>query len=146
MTRIMMRYGEFAGSTLAEIPAEHLQELATRYPLESERYDPSDARSLLIVVAIHEEIRRRGSGGTRKTRIPSLRELANQLVSKGYHQLSKVHHPDRDGTSEAQRRLNQAKEQLLQSCLEIADDSEDAIVIEAAAEVGPEISDEDIPF
>jgi hypothetical protein len=146
MRRIVVGYGDYKDYALAELPEEHLQELSRHYPLECEKYDPSDSRSLLITVAIHEEIQRRKSGGERKKRIPTLRELATQLVAKGFHQLTKQHHPDRNGTSEAQRRLNQVREHLMRACGQIAEEDQDAIIIHDPNETVPEVNDEDIPF
>lgn len=145
MVRIILGYGECEGHTLPELSNESLEALSRRFPLEHDKYDLSDGRTLLITIAIHEEIRRRDSGGQQKKRIPTLKELAMQLVTKGHHQLSKVHHPDRNGAAEAQRLLNEARDHLLNACRQIADDNDDAIIISAQEEVA-EVTDEDIPF
>jgi hypothetical protein len=144
--RIILGYGEFKGCSLTEIPAALLQILSQRFPLQSDKYDPSDGYSLIITVAIHEEIRRREAGGERKKRVPTLKELASDLVTKGFHHLSKTHHPDRKGDPEAQRRLNQARDRLLEVCQDMVDENQDAIIIQASDGASREVSDEDIPF
>jgi hypothetical protein len=141
--RIVLGFGPFSGHTLAEVPDETLKELSRRFPLESDKCDLSEPHSLLFTVAIHEEIRRREAGGLRAKRIPTPRELASQMVAKGFQHLSKTHHPDRNGSSEAQVRLNNVRSLLLQACTEIPDDDQEALSIPAE---GPELSDDDIPF
>jgi hypothetical protein len=143
MPRIILGYGDYEGHTLPEVSEETLQGLARRYPLKVGGFDSSDGGSLLITVAIHEEIKRRLDGGEQTKSVPTLKELATKLVASGYRQLSKVHHPDRDGAPEAQRRLNKVREFLVDACDGIADENYDAIIIQ---EPGPQISDEDIPF
>jgi hypothetical protein len=131
---------------VAELPDETLRQLSESYPLKSDKYDSSDSRSMLITIAVHEELQRRATGGQAKKRIPALKELAAEIVKNGFRHLSKTHHPDKSGSAEAQRRLTEARDHLLNSCVNFQeDDDEDAIVI-PFPDSGPEISDEDIPF
>jgi hypothetical protein len=143
MPHIILGYGDFSGHTIVELPKEVLKELSERFPLESEKYNLDDPQSLLFAVAIHEEIRRREAGGQIKKRIPTPRELAQQLVNQGFRQLSKVHHPDRNGASDAQRRLTEVRDRLIIACQDVPDEDCDALRIPPPA---VEISDEDIPF
>jgi hypothetical protein len=144
MPRITLGYGMFKGHTIPEVPDDVLKELARRFPLAVDKYDYSDSRSLLITVAVHQEVRRRESGGECKKRIPTLKELATDIVRSGFRHLSKTYHPDRSGASEAQRLLTEARDRLLNICGEMQEEYSDGeIVIEG---LGPEISDEDIPF
>jgi|SRR5690348_5450625 len=143
--RVILGYGTYKGYSLKELPEGTLQELSRRFPLQADRYDHSDGTSLMVTVAIHEEIARRQLGGEKLKRIPTLKELASDLVTKGYHQLSKTHHPDRKGEPETQQRLNFVRQQLLEACNELADEIHDAIIIKEDEE-DPVISDEDIPF
>jgi hypothetical protein len=144
MPRITLGYGTFSGHTIPEVPNDVLKELAQRFPLAVGNYDHSDSRLLLITVAVHEEVLRRQSGGEYKKRIPTLKEMATDIVRSGFRHLSKTYHPDRSGTIEAQRMLTEARDRLLNICGEIQEEhSGDDIVIEG---LGPEISDEDIPF
>jgi hypothetical protein len=144
--RIILGYGEYEGYSLPEVPDTLLDTLSRRFPLQSDKYDPSDGYTLIKTVAIHEEIRRRAAGGERKKRVPTLKELASDLVTKGFHQLSKTYHPDRKGDPEAQRRLNQVRDRLQNVCEDIVDENHDAIIIHGPEENGPEVTDEDIPF
>lgn len=144
--RIVLGYGEFKGHALAEIPETILRTLSQRFPLQADRYDPSDGYNLIKVVAIHEELRRREAGGARMNRIPTFKELASDVVTKGFHNLSKTYHPDRKGNPEAQRRLNEVRSRLLDACSNFVDDNEDEIIIQEAEERGPQVTDEDIPF
>lgn len=141
--RIVLGYGQFRGCTLAQIPGNALQELADRFPLKSDNYTLSDNTSLLFAVGIHEELRRREVGGAIVKRLPTSRELASQMVAKGFQQLSRTHHPDRNGSSDVQIRLAEVRDILLNSCKDIPEDETDALVI---PEQGVEISDDDIPF
>lgn len=143
MRRIVVGYGEFEGHSLPEVSLSALQELSRRYPLEAAKYDSSSGRRLLIAVAIHEEIRRRENGGKQEKKIPTSKELALELVRTGFRQLSKTHHPDRDGSADTQRRLNEMRDWLLNACSQIKEESEHLLVIES---VEQEIADEDIPF
>jgi hypothetical protein len=88
--RVILGYGTYKGYSLKELPEGTLQELSRRFPLQADRYDHSDGTSLMVTVAIHEEIARRQLGGEKLKRIPTLKELASDLVTKGYHQLSKT--------------------------------------------------------
>jgi hypothetical protein len=144
--RIILGYGECKGHSLPETPDALLRTLSQRFPLQFDKYDPSDGYTLIKVVAIYEEVRRRDVGGERNKRVPTLKELASDVVTKGYHQLSKTHHPDRKGDPEAQRRLNEARDRLIVACGDIVEEDEDAIIIEGPEENGPEVTDEDIPF
>ncbi len=141
--RIILGFGPFEGHTLAEVPDETLKQLSGRFPLESEKFDLSDPPSLLFVIAVQEEIRRREAGGLRVPRIPTPQQLATQMVTKGFQQLSKTHHPDQNGSSEAQIRLTDVRSFLLKVCTDIPQDDSDALIIPSES---PEISDDDIPF
>ncbi len=112
MVPITIAYGEFSGHQIPELPDSVLAELAKRFPLEATRYDLSEAESLLITVAVHEELARRASGGRAKRHIPTVKEFAVQIVAQGFRALSKVHHPDVNGDTEAQRRLIEVRDLL----------------------------------
>ncbi|HZL66318.1 MAG TPA: hypothetical protein VFC29_03205, partial [Candidatus Limnocylindrales bacterium] len=56
---------------------------------------------------------RRASGGHAKRHIPTVKEFAAQIVAHGFRALSKLHHPDVNGDTEAQRRLTEARDVLL---------------------------------
>lgn len=143
--RIILGYGDFKGYSLGEIPESLLHKLSQRFALQSNKHDDSDRNTLLITIAVHEELSRRRAGGERKKRTPTLKELALNVVTKGYHQLSKTHHPDRNGDAETQRRLTEARDILARDCEDIVEEYEDAILIPPEQEFS-EISDEDIPF
>jgi hypothetical protein len=141
--RIVLGFGPYKGHTIPEVPDATLKELSQRFPLQSTKFDLSEPQSLLFVIAIHEEVQRREAGGAPAKRIPTPRELACQMVAKGFQQLSKTHHPDQKGSQEAQVRLSEVRTFLLRACNEIPDDDEDALSIPSEQ---PEISDDDIPF
>jgi hypothetical protein len=144
MARILLGYGDFEGHGLSEVSDEILDELSRRFPLTVANYDYSDGKSLLITIAIHEEVhRRRRSGAGRAKRVSTRKEMAKELVASGYRNLSKTYHPDKDGTVEAQRMLVEVRDSLVKACEGIAEDNYDAIIIWAP---DVEISDADIPF
>jgi hypothetical protein len=97
-------------------------------------------------VAIHQELQRRQAGGAQVKHRPTKKRLAEGIVTKGFHELSKIHHPDRNGDNETQQMLSSARDFLHKACKEIQEDyDEETILIEPQA-VGTEITDEDIPF
>ncbi len=113
MPRVLVGYGGFEGHTLPEVTDAFLKELAERFPLKADGLESFDRDDLIIIVAVHEEIQRRAGGGQRKKRVPTSKDLALEIVKKGYHQVSKIHHPDRDGAQEAQQRLNFVRDALV---------------------------------
>lgn len=160
MPYVIVGYGDYRGYRLAELPSTALDELAARYPVQvSEHYRP-DYNDLYITVAIEAELRRRKCGGSQQKRVPSLRELALEIVNKGYQQASKGCHPDGKGNHEAQIRLNQARDQLRESAMNLPDeaDDQDSTVIPAPSPPRQErarpirtdfeggITDDDVPF
>lgn len=154
MPRVLIGYGEYQGYRLAELPAKALDDLARRYPLLGEQQG-AEYEELLITVAVHAELQRRATGGTQERRVPTVRELAEEIVTKGYQQASKHHHPDGKGHHDAQVLLNQARDELRRAATNLADYREDesATIIPApvvprarAAPPSGGISDEDVPF
>lgn len=101
---------------------EFLDLLGQRYPLKSASYNASDGETLLITVAVHEDLARRTSRGKQSTHIPTVPEFAVEAVKKGFWQLSKIHHPDQRGENEAQRRLIEARDCLNRLCENITGD------------------------
>jgi hypothetical protein len=161
MRRILIDFGEYRGYQVSELPQGELDALAKRFPLSVENCPGLDWEDLAVTIAVHEEVRRRESGGTPTKKLPSLQELANDIVAKGFRVASKVHHPDLSGDNDAQLRLTDARDRLvtLISNIESPDDEQDAILITAppvvraarAAEqpqdpFGFGLSDDDVPF
>jgi hypothetical protein len=142
MRRITIGFGEFEGHTLAEVSTPFLQELAVRFPLDPDEDDASN-ETLLIIIGVHAEVGRRAAGGKAIQRIPTRKELALEVVKKGHHQLSKLHHPDVNGNKETQQRINEMKDFLMEACNGIQDDDSYAIVIGAPVQT---TTDDDIPF
>ncbi len=122
MVQVAIGYGEYSGYLITEIPDEFLSSLGQRYPLSAGAYDTSDGATLLIAVAVHEELARRASGGKAKKHIPTVSEFAVKIVTQGFWQLSKVHHPDQHGDNEAQRRLAEARDCLKRLCDNLTED------------------------
>ena len=155
MRQVVVGYGECKGYRLNEIPPAFLEELSVRYAMETEQLEPT-YDDLIITLAIHAELKRREKGGNQEPRVPSLRELAHEIVDHGFRQASKIRHPDGKGNNEAQIRLSSARDKLREACKNIDDDLEDsdAIVITeprkyAARQGGSPfdgISDDDVPF
>ena len=156
MSRVIVGYGEHRGYRLTELPAKVLEELGARYPLGFDEQCSPEYDELLITVAVHGELNRRKGGGQPEQRLPSLRELAEEIVTKGYQQASKHHHPDGKGHHEAQVRLTQARDELRNTCSNLADNTNDegTTIIPAPATPRPrprpappdDISDDDVPF
>jgi len=156
MPRVIVGSGDYNGYRLAELPAKILEELGARYPLRFDGQFSPEYDKLLITVAVHGELRRREAGGKQEPRVPTLRELAEEIVTRGYQQASKHHHPDGQGHHEAQVRLTQARDELRNACTNLADDNPDegTTIIPAPAAPTPraraaaseDISDEDVPF
>jgi hypothetical protein len=154
MSEIILGYGEYEGCKIRELPASALAELATRYPLQ--RDDNPEYETLLITIAIHGELERRKVGGAQERRLPTIRELAEEIVNKGYAQASKQHHPDANGHHESQLRLTKARDFLRSSCAEMNDISEfdNPTIIPAPASArsrgqsarSSNVSDDDCPF
>jgi len=142
---VIVGYGVYKNYRIDQIPTEFLSELATRYKLSHAANVGADYNDLQITIALHEELRRRQAGGLVTPREPTAKELAKKLVTKGYQQLSKEHHPDRKGgDGGAQKRLNAVREQLQEFCNGMEDEyPEEALVIQESPGI---ISDDDIPF
>jgi len=155
MPFIMVGYGDYAEYLLRQLPLEVLEELATRYPLTLSEQDSPEYDDLAITVALHGELNRRRNG-EQERHTPSRRELAQSIVKKGFQQASKQHHPDADGHHEAQVRLSEVREELLEACESLPNDRpENAIIIPPppakAAPLRPRaakdvFSDDDVPF
>jgi len=129
MPVIIVGYGDYAEYRLGELPVEILEELAGRYALTFPvEYSP-EYDDLAITVALHAEINRRKSGGQQAHHTPSRRALAQILVGKGFQQTSKHHHPDGDGNHEAQVRLGQVRDELLEACENISNDRPENVII-----------------
>jgi hypothetical protein len=162
MPRVIVGYGDYKGYQLAELPAQVLTDLAARYPLHLEEQPAPEYDELLITVAIHAELQRREAGGKPEQRVPTLRELREEIITRGYQQASKQHHPDTKGHHEAQIRLTQARDQLRNSCNDLADENDDqgATIVPApppiptpaptrprpSAAPSDGITDDDVPF
>jgi hypothetical protein len=162
MPLILVGYGDYFEYRLGELPVEAIEELARRYPLEIAEQSSPDFDDLAITVAIHAEMaRRRGRGVKPDQHIPSRRQLAQTIVTKGFQQASKQYHPDCVGHHEAQVRLGNVRDELLENCQNIADDRpEGAIMIPPPPAKRPVpvrrpaadpfsnegISDDDVPF
>ena len=154
MSEIILGYGEYKGYKIGEVPAATLEELAKRYPLRLD--DHPECETLLITVAIHGELERRRAGGAQDRRMPTIRELAEEIVSKGYAQASKQHHPDTNGHHESQLRLTKARDSLRNLCAEMNNISEfdNPTIIPAPASSkfrrqsarSSKLSDDDCPF
>lgn len=155
MNKIFVGYGEQRGHRLNEISLSLLQTLAKRYPLDIDGKTTPAYRELVVTIAIHAEVKRRETGGKEQPHLPSIRELAEDIIKKGFQQASKLYHPDTQGQHAAQVLLGQTRDLLKQKCKTLPDfDSDkDAIVIlqnsvqPLEEDIGPmDISDEDIPF
>jgi hypothetical protein len=161
MSRILISYGEFNGYQIAELPQRELEVLAMRFPLSVESCRGFDRDDLVITIAVHEEVRRREKGGTPLKKFPSLQQLANEIVTKGFRMVSKIHHPDLSGDNEAQLRLSDARDQLLKMAgnIDSHDEEQDAIFVPAPPAIksertprpqadpfGSGITDDDVPF
>lgn len=152
---MIIGYGDYRDCRLTEVPLDFLQQLAVRYPLSVDEDTCPDYEDLIITLAVHAEIRRREAGGLQVQRMPTLREMAQEIIERGYRQASKQYHPDRKGKHEEQVRLTQARDEILRACERIADpaEHEDRIVINepgvSAVRVGrrqDKIDDDDVPF
>ena len=155
MPLIIVGYGDYAEFRLSELPSEALNELAVRYPLSLTEQHSPEYDDLAITVALHCELKRRQAGGQQERHKPSRRELAQIMVRKGFQQASKQHHPDGDGHHEAQVRLGQVRDELLEACENIPSDrSDNAIIIPAppvwrtgpAPHAAEHVCDDDVPF
>jgi hypothetical protein len=159
--RVLVGYGQFNRYRVRELPNEELQKLAERFPLSLESCQHLEWDGLLITVAVHEELARRARGGEPDRKIPSERELAKEIINKGFKQLSHVHHPDKaSGDNTAQRHLLKARDQLTALLEQIEEgEREDDIVIEepkvprgrggrSTADDNPfgGMTDDDVPF
>ncbi len=132
MPLIMVGYGDYCEYRLRELPLETLEELAVRYPLAISEDSSFEYEDLVITVGVHAELNHRKAGGQQERHIPSRRELAQMIVKRGFQQASKQHHPDGDGHHEAQVRLSQVRDELLETCENIPSDRPDnAIMIPA---------------
>jgi hypothetical protein len=152
MRRIEIGYGEYAGYSLQEVPDPFLAVLRGRFPLDAEKHDPGDSYVLLTTIAVHQELARRAQGGAVLPHVPTVQELAKDIVSKGFRQMSKTHHPDRSGELEVQKRLSAARDQLTEMCKAMKQEpARDSLVIyeDAVRRAGRPpaegISDDDVP-
>lgn len=145
---VIIGYGSYRNYTIQQVPNTLLSELAEKYRLSHDAQTHADYAELQITIAIHEGIQRRQGGGSPLSKEPSAKEMATKLIAKGYQALSKDHHPDRKGGSDAaQKTLNTVRIQLLHACEDIQDQYfNDALVIPDPTPASSPISDEDIPF
>jgi hypothetical protein len=152
MSAILIGFGEYRGYRLTEIPQQLLDELALRFPLKVKTGSKDEFTELLVTVAIHEEIGRRLSGGKQERRLPSLRDCANDILTRGYQQASKIHHPDGKGHHEAQLRLNRARDELRKAVEKLPDEIDERHDTVIPAPGQPlrrqfdSIGDDDVPF
>lgn len=154
MSRVIVGYGEYQGYRLAELPANALEELGNRYPLRFNEQYPAEYDELAITVAVHAELQRRMTGGQQERRLPTLSELAEEIVMRGFQQASRLHHPDGQGHHEAQILLSQARDKLRDAASNLRDDSADENVTHipaptprrARATAPSGIGDDDVPF
>ena len=155
---VLIGYGDHEGYRLNEVPPEMLQQLAARYPLAVGENDSPEYDELVITVAIHAELERRRAGGKPAYHVPSRRELAQLIVKRGFQRASKQHHPDGTGHHDAQVRLSQVRDELLEHCSNVSHDMPDnAVIVPAPTEMPTararaatanewDINDDDIPF
>jgi hypothetical protein len=156
MPRVIVGYGEYDGYRLTELPDKVLAELSARYPLLIDEQLSPEYGELLVTVAIHGELSRRGTGAKQERRVPTLSELAQKIVNRGFQQASKDHHPGGKGHHEAQLLLKQARDELLKACRNLTDDHNDESTMIMEAPEKPKsragamqsegISDDDVPF
>jgi hypothetical protein len=152
MRHVTVGYGEYNGYRLTELPAQPLNELAARYPLCLD--EQLDHDELVIIIGVHGELHRRENGGKQEQRVPTLRELAEEIVSRGYQQASKLHHPDGKGNHDAQIRLNKARDELRNTASNLSEESDYENVTIIPAPPAPRtraapssgIGDDDVPF
>jgi hypothetical protein len=88
MSRVIVGYDECKGFLLTEVSSEFLAALGLRYPLRGDDEFSPDCDALLITVAVHAELARRKAGGEQTPQIPTLREVAQEIITKGFHQIS----------------------------------------------------------
>jgi|GEM_PF-3681592 hypothetical protein len=146
MSDVVVGYGDYKDYKLSEVPDSFLAELASRFPLESERHQFSNRRDLFITVSIHQELQRRLSGGVQVKHRPTKKQLAQDIITKGFHHLSKTHHPDRNGDNEIQKTLTSARNFLSSACKEIQEDYDEKTILIDSPVIDNEIIDDDIPF
>jgi hypothetical protein len=149
MPTVIVGYGEYSDYLLGELPAHTLEELGARYPLKLNGQSRPEYDELVITVAVHAEINRRKAGGKPERHTPSRRELAQMIVNKGFQQASKHRHPDAAaGYHDAQVRLNEVRDHLLDTCRNIPSDRpKNAVIIPKPSEDDvPYLTDDDVPF
>ncbi len=161
MRHVLVGYGDYTGWRLSEVPDNILTELAKRFPLNTGRCEEFKQDDLFVVVAVHEELARRSAGGLPQKRVPPTKDLAKEIIGKGFRELSKVHHPDRSGEPAIQVRLTAARDQLLKMAESIGPDYREREVVmiprpltsskpRVAAfdpnDYGQGITEDDIPF
>jgi len=153
MKRILIGFGDYKDYHLAEVPDDFLAILQKRFPLDLQACASSNADYLLVTIAVNQECARRGEGGKALRRMPSVRELALDIVNQGFRHVSKVHHPDRNGEVEAQKRASDAKRQLLDACNKLKVDYEPGAILIDSTTIRPPgrqfsegITDDDVPF
>ncbi|MBL8234884.1 MAG: hypothetical protein JNL98_40665 [Bryobacterales bacterium] len=156
MPRVIVGYGQYQGYRPAELPNEVLYDLGHDYPLQLKVNATPDAHLLMITIALHSEIERRRRGAGPEKRSPTVRELALDIVDRGYRNASKQISLGSRGREEKISRLTEAREFLLQAITRSASDEENDGVIEIPAppqskwdrdyrETYP-CEDDDVPF
>ena len=154
MRRVVIGYGEYTNYRLAEVPGEFLKEIASRYPLALDEQNSPRHDDLIITVSVHAELNRRDGGGKQLKRVPTMPELAREIVDLGFRQASKQHHPDTKGGHEAQILLTEARDELYRACSQINDDLENVLTntIGASSSMRTDsawrgdIGNDDVPF
>jgi hypothetical protein len=155
MPLILVGYGDYEEYRVTALPLQALEELGVRYPLAVAEDSSPEYEHLVITVAVHAELNRRRAGGQQQPHTPSRRQLAQLIIKRGIQQASKHHHPDGDGHHDAQVRLSEVRDTLLENCDNIPNDRpKDAVVIPAPQErralrprpANPTPWDKDVPF
>jgi hypothetical protein len=92
---------------------------------------------------IHGELSRRGTGARQERRVPTLSELAQEIVTRGFQQASKDHHPDGKGHHEAQLLLTRARDELLNAYRNLPDDRNEESTMIMEAPEKPQVTSRD---
>lgn len=100
-----MPFGKHQGRYVSEIPLQYLEWIASR-----------EIKLAALRRAIDAEIQRRGYRHTpapiRDRLSQDATPLAAEIITLGYRELSKRHHPDKGGRTRTMQLLNEATEYL----------------------------------
>ena len=154
MSRIVLGYGDYRGYRLEEVPQNTLNELAGRYPLQVKEASHAE---LLITIAIHAEINRRASGGKQEDRPPTLRQCAEEIITRGHQQALDERYPHHKGSDkELHTRFTRARDELRKKLNSIPIDIDEHKLMFIPAQGKPvkgrppeiftDITDDDVPF